>query len=121
MPSILLVADDAWVRNDVKAALTDPGITLVDCDDPASAAELAGAQQFDAIVVDMQIKSMGGMAVIRSLRDAIANDAVPSIPIVLLLDRRADVFLAKRAGADAHLLKPFTAQDLRLVLEHPVG
>lgn len=121
MSSLLLVADDVWVRNDVKAALSDPDTTLVECDDPKSAATLAGETDFDAIVVDMQVKSMGGMAVTRMIKEAIAAGDCPATPIVLLLDRRADVFLAKRAGCDAHLLKPFTAQDLRSTLAELTG
>ena len=35
------------------------------------------------------------------------------VPILLLLDRSADAFLAKRAGADDWLIKPFSPQDLR--------
>ncbi len=33
-----------------------------------------------------------------------------------MLDRAADGFLAKRAGADGWLVKPFTARDLREAL-----
>jgi CheY-like chemotaxis protein len=32
---------------------------------------------------------------------------------VLLLDRAADAFIARRAGADAHVLKPINAAELR--------
>lgn len=116
MSSILLVADDAWVRNDVEAALSDPSTTLTVCDDPKSAAETAGETPFDVVVVDMQIKSMGGMAVTRLLHDAMAAGDCPPTPVVMLLDRKADVFLARRARLDAHLIKPFTAQALRSVL-----
>ncbi len=41
---------------------------------------------------------------------------IQPVPIVLLLDRRADAFLAKRAGANGWLVKPFTVQDLRATL-----
>ncbi len=121
MSSILLVADDVWVRNDVKAALADPATSLTECDDPKSAAALAGETGFDAVVVDMQVKSMGGMAVTRMLKDAIASGDCRPTPVILLLDRQADVFLAKRAGCEAHLLKPFTSQDLRSTLAELSG
>jgi DNA-binding response OmpR family regulator len=70
----------------------------------------------DAIVIDMQVGSMGGMAVIRRLRDAIAMGEIEQVPLVLLLDRVVDEFIAKRAGADRALVKPFTAQAFRRVL-----
>ncbi len=119
--SILLVADDNWVRHDVVAALSDPATQLTVCDDPKNAAETASESPFDAIVVDMQIKNMGGMAVTRLIHDAISAGECPPTPIVMLLDRSADVFLAKRAGTQAHLLKPFTAQDLRAVMSELVN
>jgi DNA-binding response OmpR family regulator len=68
------------------------------------------------VLIDMQVGSMGGMAVVRRLREAIAMGQIEPTRLVLLLDRSADRFLAKRAGADASVLKPFTAQDLRPVL-----
>jgi DNA-binding response OmpR family regulator len=67
-------------------------------------------------VIDMQVGSMGGMAVVRRLREAIAMRQIEPTRLILLLDRSADRFLAKRSGADASVLKPFTAQDLRKVL-----
>jgi DNA-binding response OmpR family regulator len=38
---------------------------------------------------------------------------------VLLLDRAADSFLARRAGADEWLVKPFDAREFRLKLQTP--
>jgi DNA-binding response OmpR family regulator len=117
MAHLLLVADDIWVKNDVAAAVTDPGTTLEASDEPEAAAELLGSRHFDAAIVDMQVKNMGGMAITRLLQDAIAGGDAAHTPIVLLLDRQADVFLAKRAGADAYLVKPFTSQQLRAALD----
>ena len=65
------------------------------------------------VIVDLQVGSMGGMAVARALREAEFAGKIPSAAIVLLLDRSADEFLAKRAAADAWLVKPFTPQQLR--------
>jgi DNA-binding response OmpR family regulator len=36
--------------------------------------------------------------------------------LVMLLDREADVFLARRAGADAAVVKPFDAEELRTAI-----
>lgn len=116
MPSILLVADDNWVRNDVAAAISGRDATVTVSDDPKQVASVAGDTRYDFVIVDMQVKSMGGMAVTRLVKDAIANGDVEPTPIIMLLDRQADVFLAKRAGASAYLVKPFTAQELRAAL-----
>jgi len=41
---------------------------------------------------------------------------IAAVPLILLLDRKVDQFIAIRAGADRSLLKPFTAQALRKTL-----
>ncbi len=123
MPKLLLVADTTWVHNDVLAALGDPDFEVEICEDPRQATERIASDPPDVVLVDMQIGSMGGMAVTRALEDAAAEGEIPEIPVVLLLDRHADHFLARRAGASAAITKPFTPQDLRLVLTEllPVG
>lgn len=116
MTSILLIADADWVRNDISAAIADPGTSLTSVDDPDEGVSLAAERRFDLIAIDMQIRSTGGMATVRMFKDAMFRNEISRVPVVLLLDRSADVFLAKRAGADAHLLKPFTSQQLRAVM-----
>lgn len=117
MPNVLLVADAEWVRNDIEAAITDPTSSVTVLDDPTAAGAVAGHAPFDLIVVDMQVRSMGGMAIVRLLRDAMATHDIEPAPILLLLDRAADAFLAKRAGASAHLIKPISAQAFRRIVD----
>jgi DNA-binding response OmpR family regulator len=117
MPNVLLVADAEWIRNDIEAAVTDPTSSVIVLDDPEDAASVAEQTRFDLIVVDMQVKSMGGMAIVRLLRDAMATRRMEPAPIILLLDRAVDSFLAKRAGANAHLIKPISAQAFRATVD----
>ena len=65
------------------------------------------------MVIDLQVGNMGGMAIARVLRSAAVSEGWDHVPIVMLLDRSADTFIAKRAGADAWLVKPITAHQLR--------
>ena len=108
MSRVLVVADDPWVVSEVHAALSIGTNELIDHADPATAAEAAVEQSVDAAVVDLQVASMGGMAIVRSIRDC-----KTPVPSVLMLDRDADAFLAGRSGADAWVVKPFTADALR--------
>lgn len=108
----LLVSDAEWVRNDVLVVLDEHDV--VHLDDPAQIADFVGA--VDLCIADMQVGSMGGMAITRAVKDSWMRAGLSPVPIVLLLDRGADEFLAKRSGADAWLVKPFTAQDLRATL-----
>ena len=85
---------------------------MIDHDDPATAADTAVEHAVDAVIVDLQLKAMGGMAVTRAVRNATGTRDDSGIPVVLLLDRSADVFLARRAGASAWVTKPFTSHEL---------
>jgi len=126
MPKILVVADTPWVTNDVHAALSLPGYELQDHDDPRSLTDAVTAFGPDVAVIDLQVASMGGMAMARALKEAAQAIDFPSVPVVLLLDRSADVSLAKRAAVDGWLHKPFNATDLRgavsaVLTEEPVA
>lgn len=112
---LLLVADAVWVRNDVAAALPSSDWSIHHAD-PHVVVEAAVKHPPTAVVVDMQVGSMGGMAVIRRLREAMSMGILPTAPLILLLDRTADRFIAKRSGADRSLVKPFTAQEMRKAL-----
>lgn len=111
--NVLLVADEPWIRNEALAALSDPGTVIREIADPRAVAKAVEEFEPDVVVIDLQVGSMGGMALARTLREAEFLDEIPSISIVLLLDRNADEFLAGRAAADAWVVKPFTPQQLR--------
>lgn len=118
MASVVVLTDDPWVENEVLAALSDPGTDVHVISDPRAIEESVAEHAGDVAVIDFQVRSMGGMAVVRALR--VEADVHP-VRTVLLLDRSADGFLARRAGADAYVLKPFTAQQLRAAVAPPAG
>lgn len=113
MPKVLVVADAEWILNDVRAALSRA--ELIEITAAPDAVDAMLEHEPDAAVVDLQVGSMGGMAITRALRDA--SDFPDDVPVVLLLDRSADSFLAKRAGAATWVQKPFTAHQLRTALD----
>jgi DNA-binding response OmpR family regulator len=76
MTKVLVGADDIWVENDVRAALTDAGTELIAISDPRTAAATAIEHSPDVAVVDLQVGSMGGMA-LRALRSAMAGARFP--------------------------------------------
>lgn len=117
MSSIFLVAEAPWVRNDVLSATDDTRYEITVIGDPLQGIEqIAAAETGSVVVVDMQVGSMGGMAICRAIREARANLSASPLPVILLLDRQADAFLARRAGAAGWIRKPFTAHQLRSVV-----
>ena len=120
MADILVVADTAWVVNDVRAALSDGLTTIREIADPRSVVEAVKEQTPAVVVVDLQIGSMGGMAVTRAVRDAFPMGTASAPPVILMLDRDADAFLAGRSGAAAWVRKPFSSGELRAAVERLV-
>ena len=116
MSRVLIVTDDPRDRDRVHSALSFGGNELIDHDDPESAADRAADESVDVAVVDLRVGSMGGMALSREFR---ARET--RVPVVLLLDRQADTFLAGRSGADAWVTKPFTASALRAAVTTATG
>lgn len=118
MAKILVLADEPWVRNEVHAALSQPEYSLIDHEDPETAAQTVRDAGAAAVITDLQVGSMGGVAVTHAVRDTTSDRPVP---VIVLLDRAADVFLARRAGAAGWITKPFTAQQLRATLATALG
>ncbi len=63
----------------------------------------------DLVILDMQIGSMGAVAVCLDLRLEAGAGRIDPQRVMLLLDRDADIFLARRSEADAWLIKPLDA------------
>lgn len=114
MPTALVVADGSWVTNEVRSALSVGSWQIEEITDPRTVTARIEESLVDAAIIDMQVGSLGGMAIVRAIRQA--TDATTRPRLVLLLDRSADVFLARRAGADAWVLKPFDPPALRSAL-----
>jgi DNA-binding response OmpR family regulator len=110
---ILVVADARWVREQVRAAFVGPGQEVVEVTSGQEVREAVAGEKPDLVVLDLQVGNMGGIAVAIDLRLEESAGRLPRSTILLLLDRVADRFLAKRADADLELVKPVDAGILR--------
>jgi CheY-like chemotaxis protein len=117
MSTILVAADAKWVRDLVKSACTAPGQQVLEATRGQDVRDLVGEHNPDLAILDMQIANMGGFAVAIDLRLEGAAGRIPDTSILLLLDREADRFLAKRVDADAELVKPVDPGTLRRTVD----
>ena len=101
-----MVSDSARVREEVIASLPDAGITVRELTRGADVLPAVLAKKPDLIVLDQQIGRMGGMATTLDLHLEAGAGRVPHVPVLQLLDRRADVFLARRSDAEGWVVKP---------------
>jgi DNA-binding NarL/FixJ family response regulator len=67
----------------------------------------------DLVVLDMQIGSMGAIAVAMDMRMEAEAGRLDPAPSLVVLDRRADVFLTRRAGVEGWILKPLDPIRIR--------
>jgi DNA-binding response OmpR family regulator len=110
---ILLATDAAWIVDDVVAALSGEGVQFLVCREGRIVSRQVAAQEPDLVITDLQIGSMGGMAVTMALRLDESAGAVPHVPVLMLLDREADIHLARRSGAEGWLVKPINPLTLK--------
>ena len=121
MPKVIVASDAPWVRDQVKASLCSPGFEVVEVARGQDVRRGVDELEPDLVVVDLQIGNMGGMAVSIDLRLEESADRLPHVPVLLLLDREADKFLARSAQADAILVKPFDPGTLRRVVKRLIA
>lgn len=110
---ILLATDADHVVDDVTAALSSPDTSFTVCREGRLVSDLVGERTPDLVILDLQIGSKGGMAVTMDLRLDESSGALPTTKVLMLLDRQADVHLAKRSAADGWLVKPYDPLSLK--------
>jgi two-component system, OmpR family, KDP operon response regulator KdpE len=106
---VLIVDDDSAIRRVLTTTLRAVGFEVVESSRGDEAISLIGITSFDAVLLDMNMPSMGGIAVCRAIRKVTAD-----VPILMLTVRNAedDKVHALDAGADDYVTKPFAIREL---------
>ena len=107
--------------DEVHSALGTADTSFVVCRDGRDVSRAIKQRTPDLAVLDLQCGSMGAMAVTMDLRLDHSDGRSPMVPVLMLLDRIADVHLAKRSGADGWLIKPLDSLRLRRAADAIVG
>ena len=109
--SILVVDDDAPLRDMLARSFTREGHTVTAVGDGQAALEATAAAPFDIILLDVALgPGLAGHDVARELRNR--RNVVPII-MLTALDSEADIVLGLEAGADDYVTKPFGLGELR--------
>ena len=116
---LLLVDDDPGLRALLRATLDAVDIEVHDAEDAVAAAEPITLSRPDAIVLDVNLPGMDGLAFCRQLK---RNRRTRDIPIVVLSGSEGgSAEAALEAGADSFLRKPFSPLELLAVVERLAG
>src|SRR4051812_22292972 len=113
MPTVLLATDADWIHEEVDAALGGPDQEVFRVRRGAGVVPAMRELEPDLVVLDLQVGNMGGMAACMAIRHEEGANRLPITAVLMLLDRAADQFLARRCEADGWLVKPLDAFRLR--------
>jgi DNA-binding response OmpR family regulator len=111
MPSILVVEDSADIADLLRHYLERAGFAVDRVDSGRDVVARAKKQKPDAVVLDVMLPDIDGMAVCQQLR---ADPATSTIPILMLTARgeEADRVRGLELGADDYVTKPFSPKEV---------
>ncbi len=113
MPEILVATDASWLLEEIHSVLSEPATTVRGVSEGVEVTRAVIEHAPDLVILDLQIGNMGGMATCLDLRLEESAGRLPRVRVLMLLDRRADVFLARRSDVDGWLVKPVSPIKLR--------
>ena len=116
---VLLAEDHAINRKVVELILGSAGMEVISVENGAEALDVAAEARFDLILMDMQMPVMDGLTAIAEIRRREAAGLQPYTPIYTLTANAMPEHAAAStmAGADGHVTKPITADQLLRVVE----
>ncbi len=106
--TLLLVEDDASVREVTQVGLQRAGFTVLTARDGNEGLSLFRSRRPDAVILDVMLPGRDGLEVCRAIRQESA------VPVVMLtaLSGTIDVVVGLEAGADDYVTKPFEMAEL---------
>ena len=110
MNQILLLEDDEALGRGIGMALETPDCTVTCCGTLRQAADLLLKQQFELLILDINLPDGSGLELLRSLRKE--GNQTPAI-LLTANDLELDEVTGLEAGADDYITKPFSLAVLR--------
>ena len=106
--TLLVVDDDAELRELTAEYLTQQGFSVVTAEDAASMDAILASQQIDLVILDLMLPGEDGLSIAKRLKAATA------IPIIMVSAQGEDIdrIVGLEIGADDYLAKPFNPREL---------
>src|SRR5436305_7305265 len=103
---VLLIDDDAQLNRLTAFALRGRGISVVSTTTPDEGLRLAGAEDFDLVLLDVMMPGLDGPAVLHALR---ASERTRSVPVIFISanDSLLDAAMQQQPGVRGVIRKPF--------------
>ena len=106
---ILVVEDDAAIRQGIVDALQFEGFLTLEAGDGDAGVELALSSSYDLLLLDLVLPGRDGFEILRAVR---AERATQPVIILTARGQEADRVKGLRMGADDYVVKPFSVKEL---------
>jgi two-component system phosphate regulon response regulator PhoB len=116
MARILVVEDEADIRQVLAYNLGQSGHEVRVADRGAQALDMAKAERPDLILLDLMLPDISGLEVCRAVK---TDPALRDIPVVMLTARSEEIdrVVGFELGADDYVVKPFSVRELGLRIQ----
>jgi DNA-binding response OmpR family regulator len=106
---VLVVEDDTAIRTALMQAFTEDGYAVDATGDGEEGLWYAGSNDYDLLVLDLNLPGLDGLELLRRVRDGKRH---PAVLIVSARDTVQDRVRGLDTGADDYLVKPFALPEL---------
>lgn len=113
MKKILIIEDDATLREELRLLLENGGYAPCIATDFENAADEAARIRPDLVLLDILLPDANGQSILRDIRSG------SDVPVIMLTSRStdADEIISRSSGADDYVTKPYNPALLFLRIE----
>lgn len=112
--NILIVDDDASIRNMLAIVLKSEGYRVTVADSSESALSEMKRQAFELVISDIKMPGVSGIELLKKIK--VINPDVPVIMITAFASAN-DAVEAMKLGAEDYITKPFNLEELKLIIQ----
>lgn len=112
MARILVIDDEAPIRELICFALDDSGHQVTDAASGNEAMTLNRASPADVIITDIAMPEVDGLEIIKLLREEFPATKIIAISGALSSEPGDNLYVASRSGADMTFAKPFDMYEM---------
>src|ERR1035437_10195992 len=113
MPTILIVEDEAKMRRLLELNLGEDGFTTLSAGDAESGLKLLRENSVDLVVTDLKLPGMNGLEFLQTIKRQ--NAAIPVV-VMTAFGSVETAVEAMKTGASDYVLKPFSLNEMRMVI-----
>jgi DNA-binding NtrC family response regulator len=113
MPTILIVEDEAKMQRLLELNLSEEGYTTRTASDAETGLNLLRQERVDVVLTDLRLPGMDGLEFLQAVKRV--NAAVPVV-VMTAYGTVETAVEAMKAGASDYILKPFSMEEIKLIL-----